>query len=160
MDLERLKARAAEIADRESKILLDRTSDSKALYERALKSLPSGVSSNFQAGEPYPVYLQKAKGSTVWDVDGSDYTDFHGGFGVNVVGHAHPKIVEAIRKVADQGIHFAVTTESTEKTSMYFWRRASGTIWYSCWVWRSRMGSAVCSNRLTMGVQLRRKARG
>ena len=113
MDLERLKARAAEIADRESKILLDRTSDSKALYERALKSLPSGVSSNFQAGEPYPVYLQKAKGSTVWDVDGSDYTDFHGGFGVNVVGHAHPKIVEAIRKVADQGIHFAVTTEST-----------------------------------------------
>ena len=39
--------------------------------------------------------------------------DFHGGFGVNVVGHAHPKIVEAIRKVADQGIHFAVTTETT-----------------------------------------------
>ncbi len=113
MDVERLKARAAEIADRETKRLLDRTPGSAELYERALKSLPSGVSSNFQAGDPYPVYLKRGKGSTVWDVDGSDYTDFHGGFGVNVVGHAHPKIVEAIRKVADQGIHFAVTTETT-----------------------------------------------
>lgn len=113
MEVERLKARAAEIADRETKRLLDRTPGSAELYERAVKSLPSGVASNFQAGNPYPVYLKRGHGSTVWDVDGSDYTDFHGGFGVSVVGHAHPKIVEAIRKVADQGIHFAVTTETT-----------------------------------------------
>ena len=112
-DLDRLKARAAEIAERETKILLDRTPGSKALHERALKSLPAGVASNFQAGDPYPVYLKRGSGSNVWDVDGTEYTDFHGGFGVNVVGHAHPKIVEAIRKVADQGIHFAVTTETT-----------------------------------------------
>ncbi|MGZ5301929.1 MAG: aminotransferase class III-fold pyridoxal phosphate-dependent enzyme, partial [Actinomycetota bacterium] len=111
-DLDRLKARAAEIAERETKILLDRTPGSKALHERALKSLPAGVASNFQAGDPYPVYLKRGSGSSVWDVDGTEYTDFHGGFGVNVVGHAHPKIVEAIRKVADQGIHFAVTTET------------------------------------------------
>ena len=112
-DLDRLKARAAEIAERETKILLDRTPGSKALHERALKSLPAGVASNFQAGDPYPIYLKRGSGSRVWDVDGTEYTDFHGGFGVNVVGHAHPKIVEAIRKVADQGIHFAVTTETT-----------------------------------------------
>ena len=86
----------------ETKILLDRTPGSKALYERAVKSLPTGVASNFQAGDPYPVYLERGSGSNVWDVDGTEYTDFHGGFGVNVVGHAHPKIVEAIRKVADQ----------------------------------------------------------
>src|SRR4030065_185938 len=52
-------------------------------------------------------------GGRVWGVDGTEYVDFHGGFGVNVVGHAHPKIVEAIRRVADRGIHFAVTTEAT-----------------------------------------------
>jgi len=113
VDVDRLKARAAEIAERETKVLLDRTPGSKALHERAMKSLPNGVASNFQAGDPYPVYLQRGSGSNVWDVDGTRYTDFHGGFGVNVVGHAHPLIVEAIRKVADQGIHFAVTTEST-----------------------------------------------
>ena len=112
-DLDRLKARAAEIAQKETKILLDRTPGSKALHERAVKSLPAGVASNFQAGDPYPVYLQRGSGSKVWDVDGTEYTDFHGGFGVNIVGHGHPKIVEAIRKVADQGIHFAVTTEPT-----------------------------------------------
>jgi glutamate-1-semialdehyde 2,1-aminomutase len=75
--------------------------------------LPKGVASNFQANDPYPIYLARGKGSKVWDVDGTEYVDFHGGFGVNVVGHAHPKIVEAIRKVADQGIHFAVPTEPT-----------------------------------------------
>ncbi len=113
MDLERLKARAAEIADAETEQLLASTQASKALFERATKSLPNGVVSNFQAGDPYPVYLERGKGSKVWDVDGTEYTDFHGGFGVNVVGHAHPKIVEAIKKAAENAIHFAVTTPDT-----------------------------------------------
>ena len=59
------------------------------------------------------MYLKHGKGSKVCDVDGTEYTDFHGGFGVNVVGHAHPKIVEAIKKAAEDAIHFAVTTENT-----------------------------------------------
>ncbi|MEX2202652.1 MAG: aminotransferase class III-fold pyridoxal phosphate-dependent enzyme, partial [Actinomycetota bacterium] len=113
MDVDRLKARAQEIAEKESARLLERTQGSKALFERAVRSMPSGVASNFQVGDPYPVYLKQGQGSRVWDVDGTEYIDFHGGFGVNVVGHAHPKIVEAIRNVADQGIHFAVSTEST-----------------------------------------------
>ena len=113
MDVERLKARAGEIADRETKRLLEATPGSAELHDRAVKSLPAGVSSNFQANDPYPVYLDHAKGSKVWDVDATEYVDFHGGFGVNVVGHAHPAIVEAIRNVSDQGIHFAVTTPNT-----------------------------------------------
>ena len=113
MDVERLNARAAEIAERETKVLLDRTPGSAALFERAVKVLPAGVSSNFQGNDPYPVYLKQGKGSKVWDVDGTEYTDFHGGFGVNVVGHANPKIVEALRKAAEGAVHFAVTTEAT-----------------------------------------------
>jgi glutamate-1-semialdehyde 2,1-aminomutase len=113
VDEERLNARAADIVDRETKALLDRTPASAALFERAVKSLPAGVSSNFQGNDPYPVYLKRGKGPNVWDVDGTEYTDFHGGFGVNVVGHAHPKIVEAIRRAAESAIHFAVTTEAT-----------------------------------------------
>ncbi|HET9249622.1 MAG TPA: aspartate aminotransferase family protein, partial [Actinomycetota bacterium] len=85
MDLERLKTRAGEIAERETADLLAKTTASKALYERAVKSLPNGVASNFQVGDPYPVYLEKGKGSSVWDVDGTEYKDFHGGFGVNIV---------------------------------------------------------------------------
>ena len=113
MDVDRLKARADEISQKEAARLLERTPKSKELFERAVKVLPKGVASNFQAGDPYPVYLQRGSGPNVWDVDGTEYVDFHGGFGVNVVGHAHPKIVEAIRRVADQGIHFAVSTPDT-----------------------------------------------
>ena len=57
-DVERLKARAAEIAEREGAKLLDRTPGSESLHQRAIKSLPNGVASNFQAGDPYPTYLK------------------------------------------------------------------------------------------------------
>lgn len=113
VDIERIVARAGEIARRESARLVDRTPESARLHARAVRSLPAGVASNFQAADPYPVYLARGKGSRVWDVDGGEYVDFHGGFGVNVVGHGHPRIVEAIRGAAPNGTHFAVTTEAT-----------------------------------------------
>jgi glutamate-1-semialdehyde 2,1-aminomutase len=113
VDAERMTGRAKEIAAREAKQLLDRTRGSAALFDRAARVLPMGVSSNFQAGDPYPVYLARGQGSKVWDVDGTEYVDFHSGFGVNVVGHAHPKIVEAVSEQVRNGVHFAVTTETT-----------------------------------------------
>jgi glutamate-1-semialdehyde 2,1-aminomutase len=113
VDTERMTARARQIGSREGKRLLDRTRGSAALFERAARVLPMGVSSNFQAGDPYPIYLARGQGSNVWDVDGNEYVDFHSGFGVNVVGHAHPKIVEALSDQVRNGIHFAVTTEVT-----------------------------------------------
>ena len=113
IDTDRITARAAEIAATENKRLLERTTASEKLYRRDLRSLPDGVASNFQVGDPYPVYLARGKGARVWDVDGNEYVDCHGGFGVNVVGHAHPKIVESIAKAVQNGTHFAVTTEMT-----------------------------------------------
>src|SRR6266498_2311387 len=105
--------RAADIERDETARLLERTPASAALFERAVRSMPLGVASSFQAADPYPIYLARGRGSRVWDVDGTEYVDYHGGFGVNVVGHAHPKIAEALRKAAGLGIHFAVTTEPT-----------------------------------------------
>jgi len=105
--------RAREIAEREGARLLERTGASKALYERALHSLPMGVGSSFQAGDPYPIYLREGRGSHVVDVDGNDYVDTHGGFGCMVVGHAHPAIVAAIERAARTGTHFAAPTEAT-----------------------------------------------
>jgi glutamate-1-semialdehyde 2,1-aminomutase len=110
---DRITARAREIAEREQKLLQERTPASRRLFKRAVRSLPMGVASTFQAADPYPIYLDRGSGSRVWDVDGNEYFDFHSGFGVNVVGHAHPKIVEAITKAASSGTHFAVSTEVT-----------------------------------------------
>jgi len=66
---DRLSARAAEIADTEATTFAARTKASKALYERALRSMPLGVPSSFQAGDPYPIYIDHGQGSHVWDVD-------------------------------------------------------------------------------------------
>jgi glutamate-1-semialdehyde 2,1-aminomutase len=111
IDIERLKVRAKEIEERETKALLDRTPGSAKLYERAVKSLPLGVTSSFQVNDPYPLYGDHGKGSRIWDVDGNEYVDYHNGFGVMAVGHAHPKIVEAIDKAARNGTHFATTSK-------------------------------------------------
>jgi glutamate-1-semialdehyde 2,1-aminomutase len=112
-DTGRLSDRAAEIADREQALLLARTGRSREWFERAVQHLPLGVPSSFQAADPYPVYIERGAGSHVWDVDGTEYLDFHGGFGVNIVGHAHPKIVEAVTRAISTGSHFAAPTPVT-----------------------------------------------
>src|SRR6476620_2012120 len=108
-----LKQRAHQIADDEMSILLDRTSASKALFDRAVRSMPGGVASSFQLGDPYPIYLSRGHGAAVWDVDGNEYIDFHNGFGSIAVGHAHPIVAEAVTEAAHNGMHFAVTVEKT-----------------------------------------------
>src|SRR5215208_1041950 len=109
---DRLLARAQEIGQTEMARLLARTPGSARLYQRAVRMLPFGVASSFQKMQPYPIYVTHGKGSHVWDQDGAEYLDFHCGFGAMVVGHAHPRIVEAIHEAASRGTHFAVTTES------------------------------------------------
>jgi len=110
-DTERLTARARELFATEMARLAEHTTASRALYERARKTMPLGVTSSFQAADPYPIYLSHGRGAEVWDVDGAAYFDFHNGFGAMAVGHAHPKVVEAIDRAARTGTHFAVTTE-------------------------------------------------
>ena len=109
--LDRLLTRAQQLGEVETRRLLASTPASARLYERAIRTLPFGVVSSFQKGSPYPIYVSHGKGSHVWDQDGTEYVDFHGGFGAMVVGHAHPRIVEACREAASRGTHFAVTTE-------------------------------------------------
>lgn len=112
-DGERIRARAKELFRRELHALASRTTKSHDLFERARRSLPLGVASSFQAVKPYPIYLSHGQGAEVWDVDGTRYVDFHNGFGSMAVGHAHPKVTEAIERAARSGTHFAVTTEAS-----------------------------------------------
>ena len=109
---DRLLARAQAVGQAEMTRLLARTPKSSDLFQRATRTLPFGVVSSFQKMQPYPIYVTRGKGSHIWDQDGSEYLDFHCGFGAMVVGHAHPRIVEAIHEAASGGTHFAATTES------------------------------------------------
>jgi glutamate-1-semialdehyde 2,1-aminomutase len=109
---DRLLGRAQELGQVEMARLLSRTPRSAQLFQRATRTLPFGVVSSFQKMQPYPVYVTHGRGSHIWDQDGTEYLDFHCGFGAMVVGHAHPRLVEAVHEAASRGTHFAATTES------------------------------------------------
>ena len=79
------------------------TPKSRAMYQEAEKILPLGVSSNFRTYEPYPIYIQRAEGSKMWDVDGREYTDYSMCFGALMVGHSNPVMVKALAAAASEG---------------------------------------------------------
>ena len=62
---------------------------------------------------PHPIFLERGSGSKVWDVDGSEYRDFHNGFGSMVQGHAHPRSRAPWPSACRSGTHFAATTEDS-----------------------------------------------
>jgi len=105
------RARIAELTDREQRRLDESTPASRAMYERARNALAGGVASAYQEREPWPIYLERGKGSKVWDVDGTERIDFHNGFGSMPQGHAHPAITRAVERRLELGTHFAAPTE-------------------------------------------------
>src|SRR5437899_12833324 len=100
-------ARVKELTTREEERFRKARPRSNKLWNEAREVMPPGVRSSVQDGAPQAVFVERGKGSRVWDVDGNEYIDFHNGFGVMVVGHAHPKIVEAVSHRIAQGSHFA-----------------------------------------------------
>ena len=105
------RSRIRELADREGVRLNERTARSRAMWERARRTLVGGVASSYQLREPWPIYLDHGEGEKVWDVDGTEYLDFHNGFGAMTQGHAHPAITAAVAERAALGTHFAAPTE-------------------------------------------------
>ncbi len=119
-----------ELTKRETEALDKKHARSLSYREEAKAHLPGGVSSSWQMWPPHPIYVDRGKGSKIWDIDGNEYVDFHNGYGVMVMGHAHPKIVEAVQKRVELGTHFAQPTEDAlpvaeqlaERTGLPFWR--------------------------------------
>ncbi len=105
--------RVAALSERQRAIHRERTAASGRMFERAAAVMPGGVPSQFQSGDPWPVYLERGESSRVWDVDGNEYLDFHNGFGVMCVGHANPVIAAAVKARMDDGSHFAAPTEGS-----------------------------------------------
>jgi glutamate-1-semialdehyde 2,1-aminomutase len=90
--------------------MISRT-QSKKLFAEALKYIPGGVNSPvraFRAVGGQPFFVQKAKGARVWDVDGSELIDYVCTWGPAILGHAHPKIIAAVKAAADRGTSFGI----------------------------------------------------
>ncbi len=101
-------------AARESLILgtyLERTPGSARRHEEARGVLPSGIVHDSRRTWPYPLYVDHALGSRKWDIDGNEYVDYYGGHGSLLLGHQHPKVVEAAQTQLRKGMHFAAMNE-------------------------------------------------
>ncbi|MEM6689395.1 MAG: glutamate-1-semialdehyde 2,1-aminomutase [Planctomycetota bacterium] len=88
---------------------------SLAAFERARKLMPGGVNSParaFGAVGGSPLFIERAEGAYLHDVDGRRYVDYIGSWGPMILGHAHPAVLEAVTKAAVKGTSFGAPTEA------------------------------------------------
>ncbi len=84
---------------------------SEKLFGEALRYIPGGVNSPvraFRAVGGKPFFVNKASGARVWDVDGNELLDYVGTWGPAILGHAHPKIISAVKSTAEYGTSFGI----------------------------------------------------
>ncbi|MGE5508815.1 MAG: glutamate-1-semialdehyde 2,1-aminomutase [Chitinophagales bacterium] len=87
---------------------------SERLFGEAREVIPGGVNSPvraFRAVGGQPVFIDRAKGAYLWDVDGNRYVDYVGSWGPMILGHAHPAVTAALHEAVDGGTSFGAPTE-------------------------------------------------
>ncbi len=90
-----------------------RTEKSIEAFNRALKSIPGGVNSParaFKSVGSNPLFIEKADGSAIYDIDGNEFIDYVGSWGPMILGHAHPEVVKAVRETAGSGTSYGAPT--------------------------------------------------
>lgn len=91
-----------------------KTTRSERLYREAVQVMPGGVSSpvrSFKAVQGTPLFIQKGRGSKIWDADGNSFVDYVLSWGPLIVGHAHPEVTRAVKTAVEQGTSFGAPTE-------------------------------------------------
>ncbi len=87
---------------------------SQELFEEARRYLPGGVDSPvraFKAVGGNPLFIERGKGSRIYDVDGNEFIDYVCSWGPLILGHSHPQVVEALKRAAERGTSFGAPSE-------------------------------------------------
>jgi len=87
---------------------------SSTLFKEAQQVIPGGVNSPVRAFKSVggtPIFVEKAKGAYLYDVDGNSYLDYISSWGPMILGHAFPPVIEAVKERADRGTSFGIPTE-------------------------------------------------
>ncbi len=87
---------------------------SDILFERAKEVIPGGVNSPVRAFGSVgmtPRFISRAKGDRIFDADGNEYIDFIGSWGPMILGHGHPRVLDAVAKAAQDGLSYGAATE-------------------------------------------------
>jgi glutamate-1-semialdehyde 2,1-aminomutase len=122
-------ARIEELTRQQVAVLAERLPRSIEFSKRASQSLAGGVSCAWHALDPYTLYGDRGEGSKLWDIDGNEYVDLHNGYGVTIIGHAHPKVVEAVSRRVALGTHFALPTEDSVAVAENLQERFGLPLW-------------------------------
>ena len=92
------------------------TSESEALYARAVELMPGGVNSPVRAmrsiGREHPIFVERGEGAELVDVDGNRYVDWVCSWGPLILGHAYPAVIRAVREAAERGTSYGAPTEA------------------------------------------------
>ncbi|MBF4490093.1 glutamate-1-semialdehyde 2,1-aminomutase [Psychrobacter sp. N25K4-3-2] len=83
------------------------------LFAQARKHIPGGVNSPVRAFAGVggtPIFMHRANGSKIYDTEDNAYIDYVGSWGPMILGHAHPKVIDAVKKAADDGLSFGTPT--------------------------------------------------
>lgn len=96
-------------------LFLSRTSKSRTLWEAGRQVLPDGGGGDMQCYWPYPVYMERAQDSKLYDVDDNEYVDFFCGAGTVLLGHRAPAILEAVEAALKSGIPASVAYDNEIK---------------------------------------------
>ena len=94
------------------KAYVSKTPGSKKADEAACRFLPGGSTRSATDSHPYPIYMKKAEGCFLTDLDGDQYIDFMNNYTVLMLGHAHPKVNEAIAGQLPHGILFGAPSQN------------------------------------------------
>lgn len=87
---------------------------SKAAFKEAQKLMPGGVNSPvraFKSVDMDPIFMERGKGSKIYDIDGNEYIDYVLSWGPLILGHTNDRVVESLKKVAEYGTSFGAPTE-------------------------------------------------
>jgi glutamate-1-semialdehyde 2,1-aminomutase len=117
------------LIEEEERRFVDRVPQSIARSTEAADVLAGGATSNWMISRPAAVWVSHGRGSRVWDVDGTEYVDLHGGYGVMVAGHANPAVVAAVQRRVTEGTHFAQPTDDSIVVARELARRFGLPVW-------------------------------
>ena len=88
---------------------------STSLFEKAKRLIPGGVNSPvraFRAVDSTPIFISRASGSRIYDVEGKEYIDYVSSWGPMILGHSHSEVIRAIKKAAERGTSYGAPTDA------------------------------------------------
>ncbi|MFQ5840604.1 MAG: aspartate aminotransferase family protein [Candidatus Methylomirabilales bacterium] len=78
---------------------------SAKLFDQACQVIPGGITHDIRHLEPFPLYVERARGTRKWAVDGQELIDYWMGHGALFLGHLHPTVMQAVREETEKGTH-------------------------------------------------------